>query len=824
MAELPTGTVTFLFTDIEGSTKLLQELGDGYAAVLAEHRRILRDAFAEHGGVEVDTQGDAFFVAFERATDAAAAAIDSQRALAEGPVRVRIGIHTGEPIRTEEGYVGYDVHRAARIAAAGHGGQVLLSQSAKDLAGREDLRDLGEHRLKDLTAPERIWQLGEGEFPRLKTLYQTNLPVPATPFVGREREVAEAGGLLHEGVRLLTLSGPGGTGKTRLALQAAAAVGDLYPGGIWWVPLAPLADPALVVPTAGEVLGAKGDLAAEIGDRRLLLLLDNFEHVIDAAGDVADLVSACPHLAVLVTSRERLQVSGEHEYAVPAMASVDGFELFSSRARALGVEVDGDEAARELCERLDNLPLALELAVARTKLFSTEQLLGRVGQRLDLFKGGRDADPRQRTLRATIEWSYELLTPEEQQLFARLSVFAGGCEYEAAEEICAADEDTLQSLLDKSLLSRRAGSEGESRYWMLETIRQFAAERLDDQGERDTQEATHAEWHAELAQRLQAPLKDGDPQAARRLAAEIDNVRRALEWFARDGDIRQALRIVDGLWYFWITRGLAAEGLRWARWTIDEAPNAPSREQVSGLLAASELFRFFGDAEFALQLKRELVPQLHDLGAEAELAAALADMANMLAMAGEFGEARQKGSEALALRRKLGVQSGIAREFATQGSVEFLAGNFIRARDLYDDAARLYEAEPVSAGLAGALLMAGEAARRSGDVSGAAPLLVRALELFREIGHRFVFPELLQEAAAAVTAQPDVAVQLLGSSDRLLSEVGVPRWDPVDYELVVARLRTEVGDSVFEAAWAAGAALSEEDAMSLAACSLDSSR
>ena len=475
-------------------------------------------------------------------------------------------------------------------------------------------------------------------------------------------------------------------------------------------------------------------------------------------------------------------------------------------------------------ERLDNLPLALELAAARTKLFSTEQLLARVGQRLDLFKGGRDADPRQRTLRATIEWSHDLLTAEEQQLFARLSVFAGGCEYEAAEKICAADEDTLQSLLDKSLLSRRAGSGGESRYWMLETIRQFAAERLDDQGESDAQGTTHAEWHAELAQRLQAPLKDGDPEAAGRLAAEIDNVRGALEWFTRHGDIRQALRIVDGLWYFWITRGLSTEGLRWARWAMAEAPKAPARERVSGLLAASELFRFFGDADFALQLKRELLPQLHELGAEDELAAALADMANMLAMAGEFGEARQKGSEALALRRKLGVQTGIARELATQGSVEFLAGDFTRARDLYDEAARLFEEGPVSAGLAGALLMAGEAARRSGDFSGAAPLLVRALQLFCEIGHRFVFPELLQEIAATATAQPVVAVQLLGSSECLLTEVGVQRWDPIDYGQVVARLRADVGDAAFEAAWAAGAALPEDDAMSLAARCLDSVR
>jgi predicted ATPase len=307
----------------------------------------------------------------------------------------------------------------------------------------------------------------------------------------------------------VTPSGPGGTGKTRLALQSAASAADGYPEGIWWVSLAPLADPSLVLPTAREVLGAQGDLPREIGGKTLLLLLDNFEHVIDAARKVGALVGACPHLTVLVTSRERLQLAGEHEYPVPAMATLDGLELFAARARALGAEVDGDEAARELCERLDNLPLALELAAARTKLFSPAQLLERLGQRLDLFKGGRDADPRQRMLRATIEWSYDLLSPEEQRLFAHLAVFAGGCAYDAAQEICGADEDTLQSLLDKSLLRRRDGPAGEPRYWMLETLRQFAAERLDERGESEAL----AQWHAELAERLQEPMRDGDPEA-----------------------------------------------------------------------------------------------------------------------------------------------------------------------------------------------------------------------------------------------------------------------------------------------------------------------
>src|SRR5438034_7887444 len=287
MRELPGGTVTFLFTDIEGSTKLLHELGDAYADALAEHRRIVRDAFERHGGVEVDTQGDAFFVAFARAADALAAAAEAQAAL-NGPVRVRMGIHTGEPLVTDEGYVGIDVHRAARIAAVGHGGQVLVSQSTRDLVAGDRLRDLGEHRLKDLTAAERIYQLGDGDFPPLKTLYQTNLPIPATPFLGRERELDYIDAVLaRDDVRLLTLTGAGGSGKTRLALQAAGVVADRYPDGVWWVPLAPITDPGAVLEAATRALGSTGELATTVADRRMLLVLDNFEHLISAAADLS---------------------------------------------------------------------------------------------------------------------------------------------------------------------------------------------------------------------------------------------------------------------------------------------------------------------------------------------------------------------------------------------------------------------------------------------------------------------------------------------------------------------------------------------------------
>ena len=551
--ELPRGTVTFLFTDIQGSTRLLQELGDEYAGVLAEHHRLLREVWSRHRGVEVDTAGDAFFVAFTRASDAVAAAGDAQLVLADGPVRVRMGLHTGEPMEDVEGYVGLDVHRAARIASAGHGGQVLLSQATADLAG-VDVRDLGQHRLKDLTAPERLFQLGTDVFPPLKTLHETNLPVPATPFLGRERDLAEIAALLgRTDIRLVTLTGSGGSGKTRLALQAAGAAADDFDHGVWWVPLAPLADHMLVGAAAAQALGAKETLAAAIGDRQLLLLLDNFEHLLDAAPVVADAIAACPRLTVLVTSREPLHVDGEWEVAVDPLQEREAVELFVQRAAAVHSDTVPNGEVAEICRRLDCLPLAVELAAARAKALSLPALLARLDQRLPLLAGGsRSAPERQRTLRATIAWSHDLLTPSEQELFARLAVFTGGCTLEAAEQISGGDVDAIASLVDKSLL-RRTGD----RYWMLETIREFAAGQLEELAEMDALRDAHAAWYIALAE-VAAPkvhARQGRDWLDR-LDAEHANLRTALDHLLACGDSRGALRFS--------TLALAVLGDSWA--------------------------------------------------------------------------------------------------------------------------------------------------------------------------------------------------------------------------------------------------------------------
>jgi predicted ATPase len=678
MRELPTGTVTFLFTDIEGSTRLLHELGDAYADALAEHRRLLREAFADHGGVEVDTQGDAFFVAFARASDALAAAAQAQHAL-NGPVKVRMGLHTGEPLVTDEGYVGIDVHRAARIAAAGHGGQVLVSQTTHDLVG-DGLRDLGEHRLKDLSAAERIYQLGDGDYPPLKTLYQTNLPVPATPFLGREDELATVGDLLADAdLRLLTLTGAGGSGKTRLALQAAGAAADGYPGGVWWVPLAPVGDPEAVFESAAGALGVSGSLEEAIGDRTLLLLLDNFEHLIEAAPQLSPLLATCPNLDLVVTSRERLQLQGEHVYPVPVLARSEARALFTSRARAVRPDFEETDQLDELCARLDDLPLALELAAARVAILSTEQLLSRLGSRLDLLHGGRDAEVRQQTLRATIEWSYDLLEPDEQRLLARLAVFRGGCTLEAAEAICDADLDRLQSLVDKSLVRVRESQ----RFWMLETIREFGLERLRESGEEHELRRRHAGFFLGLAEsaNLSAEATDLGPRPEL-VHPEQDNLRAALDWAAEVDEIELGLRIAIALEQFWVAAG-PYEGARRVQALLDRAADLPEVVRARGIRVLGGMVFMTGAYDRGDELMRESLDLFRSLGDEHIVAELLVRLAIHLNYAsGDVVGARALIDESRDINRRVGSRSTEAMTLGLLGEIAWREGRSEEALDL----------------------------------------------------------------------------------------------------------------------------------------------
>ncbi|MBA2383545.1 MAG: hypothetical protein H0V68_02635, partial [Actinobacteria bacterium] len=645
---------------------------------------------------------------------------------------VRIGVHTGTPLLAGEGYVGMDVNRAARIAAAGHGGQVLVSPSTRALADGFELQDLGEHRFKDLGAPERVFQLGANDFPPLKTLYQTNLPVPATPFVGRERELAEVVELLQrDEVRLLSLTGAGGTGKTRLALQAAGAAADGYPQGVWWAPLASVVDAASVLEAAGRALGATGPLSRAIGDRRLLLLLDNFEHVIEAATDLSALLADCPNLHVLVTSRERLRIAGEHVYPVPVLARAEARTLFTDRARALQPDFQPDDAVDELCERLDDLPLALELAAARIVMLTAEQLVDRLGRRLDFLRGGRDADVRQQTLRATIEWSYELLEPAERRLLARLAVFVGGCTLEAAEKVGDAGLDTLQSLVEKSLVRVRDGG----RFWMLETIREFALERLAESGEEEALRRAHAVWFHELA--LEANLAEDARGIAQRhdlVLPEGANVRTAIDWAEARGDIELALSIAVELENFWATQD-PYDGPRRLRRLLAHGGVEPLL-RARALRAIGSSVTLIGGLDEAGDVFNRSLEEFRALGDEAGVARLLHRLAVHALWLGEPHEARRLVSQVQELLVRLRIPRLEAMLPGTLAAIERQSGNRERALELYLESARLVHEIGFTWWEGVQLANAGSLAHELGRESDSGPLFRDALRVNHAIRNR----------------------------------------------------------------------------------------
>ena len=696
-ADLPSGTVTFLFSDVEGSTRLLHELGaDVFAEELAEHRRLIRGACARHGGVEVDTQGDAFFFVFPTAPGALAAAGEATEALASGAIRVRVGLHTGTPLVTDEGYVGGDVHRAARIAAAGHGGQVLVSQSTAALLAGLPLRDLGLHRLKDLAAAERIYQFGDDDFAPVRSLSRTNLPVPPTQFLGRERELAELVLLAsEERARLVTVTGAGGIGKTRIALQAAVELAENHADGVFWVPLAALSDPALVLQAVAHALGTTDELGSHIGDRRMLILVDNLEHLLKAAPGLGTLLSSCPHLKLLGTSRERLAIAGEHEYPLSTLTDPDGQQLFTERARSLDPGFRPTPAVAELCRRLDNLPLALELAAARTKLFSPEQLVERLPQRLDLLSGGRDADARQQTLRATIQWSHNLLDPGERELFARLAVFAGGCTLEAAETVCDADPDRLGSLLDKSLVRRREDETSQGRLWMLETIREYALERLDESADADELRRRHATFFFELAAtareaRRSRPKEWGAGGWTDRLSAEIENLRSVLRW-SLDNDVGEGLRFAAAIGHFWKVRGHNHELVRWFDAAFQRPEAVPARIRMQALMTDGDLQMDLGQNNRARELYEEGLPLARQLGDERAEAWFLNRLGTTTRIDGNCEQALALNQQAVETYRRLGDRDGVAHSLHDSGDTLRDLGQFERAAEMYTEAIAIFE-------------------------------------------------------------------------------------------------------------------------------------
>ena len=793
MHYLPTGTVTFLFTDIEGSTRLLQQLGDRYSRVLEECRRLLRVAFQEWNGHEVDTQGDAFFVAFARATDAVSAAVDGLHALVIHPwpenveVRVRMGLHTGEPQLSSEGYVGIDVHHAARVMSAGHGGQVLLSQTTRDLVEHQlpdgvSLRDLGEHRLKDLQRPVHLFQLViaglPSHFPSLKSLdaYPNNLPVQPTSLIGREWEVASLVELLRRvDIRLVTLTGPGGTGKTRLALQVAAELSDLEWRGIYFVDLAPVSDSTQVIPTIASTLGLREErsrsplecLKEEIDQNRLLLLLDNFEQVLDAAVRVSELLVACPQLKIMVTSRAVLRVRAEREFAVPtlrlpdsaqmpdleALLQYEAIVLFVQRTQAVVPEFRLTDmnapAVVEIVRRLDGLPLAIELAAARMKLLSPEALLARLNQPLQVLTSGvRDVAARQQTLRNTIAWSYNLLDAQERALFRRLSDFVGGCTLGAIEAVYGALGnatglilDIVDSLVDKSLLQLREPGKGEEpRFAMLETIREYGLELLVASGELESVREAHAMYFLELSERADLDLSASDsPERLDRLEQEHDNLRAAMHWSLEDIERREqiALRMGGALRSFWYVRGYLSEGLDFLERAMMGSNEVEEPTRAAALYAAARLYEARGDYDRAEPFLVKSLVLYRELGNPERIAYALHLQADIAWRRGILDMARSLAEESLAVFRELGDRGAIASLLLHLGALAADQGEYARARDLLEESLAINRELGDKSSIPDSLFNLARAYFFSGSELGAARVLLEeSLSLFRQLSDK----------------------------------------------------------------------------------------
>ncbi len=809
MTGLPTGTVTFLFTDIEGSTRLLRKLDDRYADALADYRRLLRDAFQARGGHEVDTQGDAFFVAFPRARDAIAAAIAAQRAVFAHPwpegagLRVRMGLHTGEPLSADTGYVGMDVHRAARICAAAHGGQILLSGATRSLV-EEDLpegvilRDLGEHRLKDLARPQRLTQVVVAglpvDFPPLKSMdvLPNNLPMQLTSFIGREREIAEVKGLLSK-ARLLTLTGSGGAGKTRLALQVAAEVLGGFKDGGWMVELAPLSDPDLVAQTVASAVNVReqpgrpilATLCDDLQHKHLLLVLDNCEHLVAACARLADtLLRACPNLRILATSREALGIAGETSWRVPplslpdpqrlpALESLSAYEavrLFIERAVAVlpTFTVTNENAPwiAQVCHRLDGIPLAVELAAVRVKGLSVEQIAARLDDRFRLLTGGsRTALPHHQTLRAALDWSHDLLSDAERIVFRRLAVFAAGSTLEAAEAVCGGDGvdasevlDLLMHLVDKSLVVAEEQG-GKARYRLLETVQQYGRDRLRESGEAEAVRRRHRDWYLGLAERAEPKLV-GVEQAAwfDRLEVEHANLRAALMWSVENGGTEAALRLVGALWRFWAVRGYFGEGRGWLEAALKESSDASPGFRAKALNAAGYLALSRGDYPTARSLLEESLAIQRQLGEQAGIAISLSNLGAAAIQRGDHAVARSLHEESLAIRRQLGDKVDIAVSLNDLGGAVIQQGDYAMARSLLEESLTIRRQLGDKAGIAVSLNNLGMVAIQQGDHAIARSLLEESLLLCREVGDKWLNAAALDTLGDLTRAQGDHAV------------------------------------------------------------------
>ena len=908
---LPTGTVTFLFTDIEGSTRLWETQHAAMQQALAEHDAIMRKAIEASGGRIVKTTGDGAHAVFAIAANALNACLAAQNALkahAWGNVRItsRMALHSGAAELRDGDYYGPVPNRAARLMAAAHGGQVLLSLATEELVrdhlpARTSLRDMGERRLKDLIHPERVFQVIAPDlpidFPPLKTLdaRPNNLPAQTSPFIGRENEIrAVKAKLSNENVRLLTLSGVGGTGKTRLALHAAADIVDDFEHGVFFVPLAALADPALVLPTIAQAFGMREAAGRPLGeqlrdhlrDRQLLLVLDNFEQVIDAAPLVSDLLAAAPKVKVLVTSREVLRLSGEVDHPVSSMSvpdrkrlpsltqftQYDAVALFIDRALAVkssfAVTNENAPAIAEICCQLDGLPLAIELAAARVRVLPPQRMLPELSRRLSFVtSSARDLPARQKTLRGAIDWSHDLLTADEQTLFRRMAVFIGGCTLQAIEGVCNASADlpvlaTVESLVGKSLL-KQTDANGEPRFAMLETIREYAGNRLHAADEAERLQERHRDYFLALSEVAEPNLK-GAEQAdwLERLEDEHDNLRTALGRSLLDAGAEAGLRQCGALQRFWWTRGHLTEGREWCRRMLCKAESEKrTKDHAIVRNAAGALAYFQGDLTDARAQCEEGLLILRQLGDRKSIAGALSNLGNILYAEGDYAAAGDRHTESLAIQRELGNSKGAAVALNNLGNVAAELGDYATARTLLEESLTIDRELGDRSGIAISLNNLGDYACEQGDFLAARELYEESLDIKRKLGNRSgiaitlnglgnvlaeqgdypaaraLYEESLSirrdlgdrrgiayalEGLAAVAATLDSAlrsIRIWGAAERLREEIGapLPPNERPRHDRRLAAVRAALSDSAaFDRAWREGRTLTVEQAITLA--------
>jgi predicted ATPase/class 3 adenylate cyclase/Tfp pilus assembly protein PilF len=866
----PGGVLTLLFTDIEGSTRLWEREGPRMSEALALHDAKLRRAVEVHHGIVVKMIGDGMYAVFPDSDNGVAAAIDLQRALADPSatagiaLRVRCGLHVGLAEYRDGDYFGPPVNRAARIMAAAHGGQILVSQAIVDAVGTAlplpaSLRDLGNVRLKDLASAEHVYQVIHPElrheFPALRSLeaIPNNLPQQRTTLMGRTSELAETKRLLARS-RILTLTGSGGCGKTRLALQVGADVLEQYPDGVWLVELAPLTDSALVQQALAATLAVKEEPAKALEetlvhyllDKRLLLILDNCEHLLEAAARLADaLLRRCPGVGLLTTSREALGITGEQCYRVPSLsspavsrqprsaASIVSFEavqLFVDRAALARTDFTLTDtnatAVASICARLDGIPLAIELAAARVRLLTPDEIDARLNERFRLLTGGaRTALPRQQTLRSLIDWSYDLLDDASKRMLERVAVFAGGWTLDAAETVCAGDGiaegqilELQSSLVDKSLVAVET-VRGESRFRLVETVRQYAREKLLEQSNGIAVRDRHRDHFLALADTAHTNLRSaGQTEWLARLDDEYDNLRMALEWSLATA-ARQGLRLAGALGRYWIVRAAFSEGREWCARVLAAAGDGDSPEHASvhscaGLLAYHQ--HDYAQARASLETSLALYRAANDTRG---IAVALNNLGMIALDQGDLAAASALHGQSLALAREVGNRNGVARSLGNLGIIERTKGDYAAARRLFEEGLAILRELGDREGVGIMLHSLADAALQEGDWTAAGRYFTDSLTILRELEHRLrlVFSLDGVAALAAKSGDPACGARLWGAAQRLCEEIGAPAFDAADFAAGIAAARAALDDvTAWGEAWQDGRALELEQAIDLA--------